>query len=285
MNRRNKCRMDYEQLCAGNNNRIASDMASGQPGQGRRIIAGIIASLLLAGTAHATDIHLHEGLKNGDVVYSYQAGATEPLTAKAHSTTPSNLVSGVCALAMNYVSNKPGTLGGYGLGVRQVSGYAMVEYDGGNSDQQAYNDFGPRGTHKFAAWAWTGTEPSPNTNLIESLSAGTVEIYVTDASKLPTRTVSLTPQAVPLMDGLSRDDLTLTNNRPTCTEAGRNPVSAGSTRDTEAGGWRFPTSDRNVALVVEHPTARAKVHNACQTGGHAAACQRIRSFAVAHHKH
>ena len=274
MNDKNTGRRFCEQLCTGN-----TDILSGVATR-KRYAAGLIAGLLLAGAAHATDIVIPAGAHNGQVVYSYNPGPTSPMTvtnSREHSWFR------FCAVGVNYMYPDllpviPRTYGiaHYGLAIRQVSG-AIV---GKSDDYSAIPNAGV-----FRADGTTADHPASglmtNKNAVGvHLDGGRVEVYVEDQRLLPTENVKVATMAYRV--GM----ITFTQSEaPTssCPNVDWN-TNTPDTQSMQSGPFRYPTPDGNVTLVVNNPTARTKVHNACQTGGHAGTCQRIHNFAVTHHK-
>ena len=265
MNDKNTGRRFCEQLCTGN-----TDILSGVATR-KRYAAGLIAGLLLAGAAHATDIVIPAGVKNGDVVYTY---AGIPTTAKAYPPTNVNLNSRwMCASPRaNYSYNYTHSLGVYGLGVRQVSGSTTATLDA-QTNVTEFNSIG----FGLPNPGTTLDTPSRDTGYL-SLSSGSVQVYVIDARKLPTTSITLTKLAYEIAS------FDLVGGAPCAAYSGPTGYLGLTKTGAESGGFRWPTPDGNVTLVVNNPAARTKVHNACQTGGHAGTCQRIHNFAVTHHK-
>ena len=266
MNNKNTGRRLYEQLSA-----VATR---------KRYAAGLIAGLLLAGAAHATDIVIPAGAKKGDVVYRYYASSTTVGVAEKDPYADSHgewsywCSNAGPSYAPDYIHLEAGDIRVWGLGVRQVSGEAVSASDATGTEpyRASFNAQGVAGSNGIDA----GPISTAKNEVTLTLSPGNVEVYVSDPSRLPTSTTQLKKLSYEL------SYIAWGGKRYDCPAfGGRYNLPR---EDAPSGGYRYPTPDGNVTLVVNNPTARTKVHNACQTGGHAGTCQRIHNFAVTHHK-
>lgn len=249
-----------------NNKKNNREVTTGQQ-QGRWMKSGIAAALastlLLSGAAHATNIPIPVNATNGQVVYSYDATQTtaEVINLGGNGASPTFCAAGY--------PNQGGALGQYGLGIRQVTGYSSGIM-GNVTDNAPFTDSGNTNPRPVKPY-----DPSLKTATY-LLSAGRVEIYVVDRNRLPGKTTKLEEYSYVLGSGI-----TSASTPAGAMACGTSGAGFMSSINGQRGVYRYPTPDGAVTLTVTK-ASEFKVHNACQSGGHTGACQRVHNFVASH---